>query len=138
MSSSELTDFGVVYDPTKQEDEQKAEDETKGSRRKKRRKGGRRQKLEFTVEETKDNQVVCNKVGTRKEDLVKYTQNRRQRQYSDAVVLGGTRLSGYCHLTPVPEHQITVSYEQKDRNLQVFHIYFSVEYLEYISAAIYI
>ena len=107
VSPTELTEFGVVYDPSdRKEDDEKSAEDTKGHKKKRRR--GRRQKLEFKVEETNENQVLCKKVATFSHSLVKYggqkrfggwTSNWNQMDQDtgdgDAFLLGGTRMSGF-------------------------------------------
>eukprot|EP01083_Nonionella_stella_P203949 743804_1 len=75
VSLAELTDFGLTYeiDENGKETKQDQPDEktSKKSRKKKRRKkrAGRRQKLNFEVEETKENMVMCNNCKTFEEQL---------------------------------------------------------------------
>lgn len=131
VSSSELSDFGVVYDPTQSEKDDGAEDgkvaRNPRNKKKKRRRGGRRQKLKFEVEETRDNQVLCDAVHTVNADLSKYGRKQKHKKkgqfgqnwwkeekdedsetdHVDAFLLGGARLSGYCRLSPVKEQTRT-------------------------------
>eukprot|EP01084_Bolivina_argentea_P166458 288970_1 len=65
VSLAELVDFGTTYEID--EDGNEIKDNYDGKRRKKKRRkrrAGRRQKLNFDVEETKENMLMANKCKT--------------------------------------------------------------------------
>ena len=85
MSPSELEDFGVVYDPSAEEkdDDLKTDEDALNPKKRKKGRKGRRKKLQFQVEETKENQVLFNDVETQNEDLQRHKYQMTRNRQSD-------------------------------------------------------